>query len=147
MPIYSVFAQDEPLAIGVAETLWQLRTQSNRQASIRELSVSFSGSNATDTPVKCEILRYSSSGTAATFTPRRWDMNDPLATTQAATAFSAEPTAGEILFPFRLTPNNGVLVMQYAQDARFSIPINSWFGFRCTAAAVVNVTTHVAFEE
>lgn len=147
MPLYHVFVQDQGLVAATAQTLWQLRTASSRRVKIREFSVSFAGANATDIPVKCELLRYTNNGTATTFTPLRWNQADPAAITTAATAFTGEPTTSELVMPFRLTPNGGMLVMQYAPDTCPHVPVSSWLGFRCTAAAAVNATAHVIFEE
>jgi len=147
MSLYHVFVQDQALVSATPQTLWQLRTGATRTIRLREFSVSFSGTNATDVPVKCELLRYSSSGTATSFTILRWNPADPAAISTAATAFTAEPTAAEMVFPFRLTPNGGVLLMQYAQDAAPIVPVSSWLGLRCTAAVAETVTSHVVFEE
>lgn len=147
MALYHVYAQDQSLVAATPQTLWQIRTASTRRVKIREFGISLGGTNATDVPVKCELIRYTNNGTGNTFTPLRWNQADPAALSSAATAFSGEPTASELLMPFRLTPNGGVLVMQYAPDTCPHVPVSSWVGFRCTAPAAVQATAYVIFEE
>lgn len=147
MSNYQIFVQDQALSSAAVQTLWQIRTGTTRRVFLREFSISFSGVSATEVPVKCEILRQTSSGTGSSFTPIRWDTSDPAAITTAATSFSGEPSASEILLPFRLTPNAGMLVMQYAPDVRIAVPVSSFLGLRCTAGAAVSVTSYAVFEE
>lgn len=147
MSLYSVSVQDQSLSAAAVQTLWQLRSGATRYARIREWGVSFDGVNATNVPVKCELIRQTNNGTATPYTPIRWSTMDPAALTSAATAFSGEPASGELLTPFRVTPNGGILVMQYAFDSCPVLPISSQLGFRCTAPATVNATAYVVFEE
>lgn len=85
------------LAADTAETVLQLTTAANHRIKIKGFSVTLSGTVAKDLIVR--VLRQSSAGTSGTsVTPTKLD-NAAAETVQtsAATNFSAEPTAGDVL--------------------------------------------------
>lgn len=87
----------QALAADTAETVLQLTTATNHRVKIKGFSITLSGTAAKDLIVR--VLRQSTAGTSGTsVTPFKLD-NAAAETVQtgAATNFSAEPTAGDVL--------------------------------------------------
>lgn len=130
-----------------AETLLQVVAASNKGLSIVRWGISFNGTSASDVPVKVDLVRVTSAGTSSAFTPLKMDPSSDAALATARTSHTAEPTIGDVLERYLVTPYSGLLVMQYAFDERIKVAANGRLGIRCTAGAAVNATAFLVFDE
>lgn len=147
MPIYVVRAMDEALAAATAETLLQVAAPASRKIQVVAWGVSFDGVTASAVPGNVELLRQTTAGTGAAFTPLEWDEGDTASLcTAAAGGFSAEPTAGDILHPIQLTPNGGLYEVDYGDQGPW-VAASGRIGIRATLAAIVNVTAWLRYRE
>jgi len=87
----------QALAADTAETVLQLTTAVNHRIKVKSFSLTLAGTAAKDLIVR--VLRQSSAGTSGTaVTPIKLDSAvSETIQTSAATNFSAEPTAGDVL--------------------------------------------------
>lgn len=92
----------QSLAADTAETVLQLTAVTNHRVKIKGFSITLAGTAARDLIIR--VLRQSTAGTSGTsVTPVKLDTGaDETIQTGAATNFSAEPTAGDVLFYKRL---------------------------------------------
>jgi hypothetical protein len=149
--LFSVSVAGEALAVGTMETVLQIISASGTKARSFEVvrwGVSFNGTSASDAPVQVDLYRPTSDGTSSDYVPRALNpSSDPCGAT-AKTAHTAEPTPGDVLETFYVTPYGGLLVMQYAPDERpIAGPNQIRLGIRCQAAAAVNVRAFMVFAE
>lgn len=114
-----VCAVDEiAVAAATTQTLIQLvAADANTPLRIKRLAVSFKDATSTDTPVKVQLLRQSTAGTASALTPVAWRENDSAAARfSALQTFTAEPTAGNILASLLVLPYGGLVVEHFPLD-------------------------------
>lgn len=141
------------LSAATAKTLVDIISGANDSPLITELSVGFDGVTASAVPVLVE-LGYSTQATAGTPgaspTPTLIRGRGAAGST-AGVDYSAEPTA---LTPFKhwlVTPNGGLLVIQFPLGREpqpdLSGGTNKGIFLRCTAPATVNCRGYMEFEE
>lgn len=141
------------LSSATAKTLVNIISATNDAPLITELGVSFDGVTASATPVLVELC-YSTQGAAGTPgaspTPTLLRGKGAAAST-AGIDYSAEPTT---ITPFKhwlVTPNGGLLVIQFPlgreAQADQSGGTNKAICLRCTAPAAVNARAYIEFEE
>lgn len=147
MAVYSVTRKDEALVAATAETLIQVLAPSSNRLKIREWSVSFDGVTSSAVPVDVDLLRQTTAGTASASTPVKYDPDSPAAAATASVGFTAEPTAGDVLGSWQITPNGGLLVMQYPEGAEPIVEKSGRIAIRALAGAAVNVTAAIAWSE
>lgn len=126
-------------------TLIQLVAATNHAIAITELCVGFAGQNPTHKPILVELLRQTTAGTGSSLTLRKTD--DSIADTFDTTgqhAFSAEPSAGEILRSFRVHPQ---LSLPYPFAEPIIVGAGDRIGLRVTAENDVKAEAHLCFEE
>lgn len=145
--LFSVNVVGEALTANTVETVLQVAASASKAIEVVRWSVSFNGVSASDAPVRVELLRVTSAGTSSAFTPVKLDPATTPALATARTAHTAEPTVGDIIEPYQVTPYGGLLLVQYAPDERPKVEANGRIGIRCLAAAGVNVTAHLVFAE
>lgn len=147
MPLYVVRVMDEALAAATAETLLQVAAPATRKLQVRAWGISCDGVTASAVPGNVELLRQTTAGTGAAFTPLEWDEGDtPSLASAAAGTFSAEPTAGDIIHPIQLTPNGGLFECDYGDEGPW-VAASGRIGIRATFAAIVNVTAWLRYKE
>lgn len=143
-----------------AKTIMYVNAGSANQPSFTEFSVGFDGVTATAVPALVELVygtkaSNSTPGTGSTsFTPlqiRGWPAQ---ASVQgAANNCSSEPTVLTMIKPYLLTPNGGLLVIQYPLGreptgiASGTAASGNQVGVRVTAPAAVNVRGYLEYEE
>ena len=147
MGLYSIRVAGQALALGVAQTLVQVHAPASKRIRVVEWGISFDGVDPAEAPVLLDLMRQASQGTSSTFVPIRWDEAEPAAIGEGRTAFTAEPTTGSVLQSYQVTPNSGLLVMQYMPGREPVVAADGRFGLRALAAAAVNATAYVVFEE
>ena len=145
--LFTVNVVGEALAASTVQTVLQVVASASKSIEVVRWGVSFNGVDAADAPVRVELLRLTGAGTSSAFTPLKLDPASDAALATARTAHTAEPTYGDVLEPFQVTPYGGLLVMQYAGDERPKVTASNRIGIRCLAAAAVNVTAFMVFAE
>jgi len=144
---YVVHSRAQALAAATVETLVQVTAPATRRLELVRWGVSFDGVTASNTPVLVDLLRQTTAGTAAAFTPLKLDEADPASLASAQNAFTVEPTAGDILESYYLTPAGGLFVMQYDPSERPVVAASGRLGIRANATAIVNATVWLVWAE
>lgn len=148
MALYCVTVDAIALTAATAKSVLELATGANDRARIVQWSVEFDGTSATATPVKVEVGRFSAAVTTATsFTPMKLDAAEGAAAITAKHTATAEGAgtfdAGEI---HRVPPTSG-MVLQYPLGREWVVGTSGFWRMRLTAAATVNATVSVTWDE
>lgn len=148
------------LTAATAKTVLYVNAAAANQPSVVEFSVAFDGTTSTNTPALIELVygtkaTNSTPGTGSTtFTPlqvRGWPSQ--VSAQAAANNCSSEPTVLTVIKPWLLTPNGGLLVIQFplgreptaiASGAAVS---GIQVGLRLTAPQAVNARCYFEYEE
>lgn len=136
------------IATGTAlKTLIQIVAPANQRLKIDEISISFKGVVATDSPILVEVLRQTTAGTMTALAPVKNNDGDPetLQVTALHTA-TAEPTAGDVLKRWLVHPQAG-RPWQAPFSRELIVKGGGRLGLRVTAAASVNALVEVGGEE
>jgi hypothetical protein len=148
MALYCLSVDGIALAAATAKTIAELGTAATDRAKIVEWSVTFDGVSSTAVPVKVEIGRFSAGvTTATTLAGFKFDTADgaPAVVSKHSTSTEGAGTATDV-FNFRV-PATGGLVMQYPLGRELILAPSIFARIRCTAAAIVNVSFHIVWEE
>lgn len=149
MALYQFTVDALALAAGVAKTAIELGTAASDRAKVVSVWVEFDGASPTAVPVKVEIGRFSAAVTTATTgTAGKLDPADgtPATVVKHTTTVEGAGTAeagGEI---HRVHPQGGILI-QYPFGRELTLAASTFFRVRLTAAAIVNCTVGVQWEE
>lgn len=147
MGLYSVVSKDVALTAATTKTLLQVVAGSTKRLKLVEFGVSFDGVTASAVPVDVDLLRQTSAGTASAATVVKLDEAEPAAIFTAQATVTAEPTAGDVLASWQVTPNGGVLVVQYAEGREPVVAASGRLAIRALAAAGVNVSVYAIVAE
>lgn len=134
----------QALVANTAETILQLTAAANHRLRIKGFSVTVAGTAAVDLTVR--VIRQSSAGTSGTtVTPVKIE---PAAAetiqTTAATNFSAEPTATDVLQYKRL---QGSYEKIFPLGQELIVAGGGRIAIECTATAIATVAAEFLFEE
>jgi hypothetical protein len=148
MALYSMSVDGIALVAATAKSIAELGFSSTNRGRIVSWSVTFDGVTASAVPVKIEVGRFSAGvTTATTFTV---DKLDPADGTQTVTAKHSTTTEGagtaDDVEIYRVPPTGG-FVMQFPLGREWVMPVSTFWRIRCTAAAGVNATFCVTWEE
>lgn len=151
--IYVVNVDAVALVAATAKTILELQpTATVRGGALIEWWVEFDGVTASAVPVKVELVRASAAATGTTAGVANSSKFTDFASTGIVVAkhtISAEGTATEIVEVHRIPPTSGYS-KQYPLGREPQIPVSGTFPglrLRCTAAAGVNVTAGMVWEE
>lgn len=140
------------LVAATAKTVLAVVAAANAPVRMVEASVSFDGVDATKVPVLVEFVQITmaTAGTSSAATVKQ--IRGATRTTQAtgARAFTAEPTVVTALKPRLLTPNGGLIIVQFPLGREPESVISASteaIGLRLTAPFAVNVRADIEFEE
>jgi len=151
MSLYLAHLRQQALTAATAKTLIQLVTPATCRARVVEVGVSFRGVTATDPPVTIDLLRQTTAGTMTAFTPVLWDPAATAADCTAQNNATVEPTAGDILSSWEVTPVGGLFVVQYPLDDEPVVGASGRVGLRATPgsaiAADATVSAYVRWRE
>lgn len=150
MAQYSINVTGEAVAAATVETLIQVEAGTAKPVRIQRWGVSFNGVTVTDQPVRVELIRLTSAGTSSAFVPKKMDPNSEASVAQGRTSHTAEPTTGDVLEVFYVSPAGGVLVEAYSAgypDERPIVAPSGRIGIRILAVAAVNVSAFLIFDE
>jgi len=141
--------QAEAVATAATETLIQVVTGATRKAKIKEWSVSFDGIDATKTPIRVDLLRQTTAGTASALTLVKNDPDDPAVIATAQKTFTVEPTAGDILWSSYISPAGGFDRVQLPLGEEIVVDVSERIGLRVVvpSGSNCNATAYIRFEE
>lgn len=139
---------EEALGAATAETVLQLVAAANHRAKVTELSVTFKGVLATDTPVNVKVLRQTGAGTSSANTPvKDDDSDDETLQTTARDSFTAEPATDDaVLDEFLVHPQTGIKIF-YPLGQELIIKGGNRVGVKCNAPQAQTVVVAMAGEE
>lgn len=120
MSVYTTEISDVALVAATEQTILQIRAVT-RSALITEWSVSFDGVTLGDTPCLVRLARSTTAATGTTGAANKRVSHAAAATTTVKHTVTVEPTLGDVLETFYVTPNGGLLVMQYPQDGQILV--------------------------
>jgi hypothetical protein len=109
--------------------------------------VDFDGGSSSAVPVKVEVGRFSAAVTTATSASEKFDLADgtPATTAKHSTSTEGAGTADDIIF-HRISPTSGYhYIAPLGQE--MVVAVSSFWRMRLTAAATVNATVGVVWEE
>lgn len=147
MSVFTVTVTEEAVAPAAVETIIQAVAGAARGLDLIRWSLSLNGVTPTDAPARVQLCRMMSAGTSTLVTPVKMDAAADAVAATARTAFTAEPTLGDVLETYALTPYGGLIVMDYAPDSRIRVAANNRLGLRVLASAAVNVSAYMVFAE
>ena len=132
------------LAATTAETILQLTAATNHRIRIKAFSVTLAGTGAQDLTIR--VLRQTSAGTSGTtVTPVKIDPSaSETIQTSAATNFSVEPTAGDVIQYKRL---QGGYEKIFPLGQEIIVPGGGRIGIEVTSGAIATVAAEFWFEE
>jgi len=149
MALYTFSIDGLALVAATAKSVLELGTSSTDRAKIVSWWVEFDGATATAVPVKIEVGRFSAAVTTATTgTASKGDPADGANATvvKHSTTTEGAGTAEAGLEIHRIHPQSGIII-QYPLGRETVLAVSTFWRVRCTAAAGVNVTGGVIWEE
>jgi hypothetical protein len=136
------------LVAGTTKTIVQVVPGTNTPVRVVEIGVSFNGVTTTDVPVLVQLLRQTTAGTSSSLTL----IADQESSSKSVVAtglktFTAEPTTGNILRDWYITPIAGLFVLQFPLGREVDA-LTSRIALRCNApTSAVSVNAYISFEE
>lgn len=148
MSVYSVTTTADVATGTAAKTIIQIKAGSTKRCKLVEWGISFEGTTSTDPPVDVRLLRQTTDGTAGSaLTPVEWDEGGEAALFTSGMNFSAEPAAGDVLAVYQVTPNGGLLVIQYPFGREITLATSGRVGIECTTGVTVDARAYMVVEE
>lgn len=148
MHIYTTTWTNRALTAATKQTLVQLVTGATRKMKILEWGISFDGTSATAEPVDVFVCRQTGAGTASAGTISPLDPSLPAGISTSQITFTVEPASDDIfLARYAVHPQGGLFVVQYPLAREPQLAISTRCGITATAAAGVNCSGYVIFEE
>lgn len=146
------------LSAATAKTVLGVAAGSANQPSFTQVSISFDGISASGVPVLCEMVSGTNAtnppGTASTSVTPKQHRGWPAQSSQATAAYNwtSEPTVLEVYDKMLLTPNGGLIVIQFPMGREPTGIITAatqfkFHGIRLTAPAAVNCHCVLEHEE
>jgi hypothetical protein len=142
------------LTAATAKTLVNIIAGANRQAILVEISNSFDGVTASAVPVLVELVgsTQATAGTPGTSPTPTLIRGLGAALSTAAESYSAEPTVLTQLKQWLVTPNGGLVVVQFplGREPQTNLSGSATLlamGLRDNAPAAVNARAYIEFEE
>lgn len=147
MSTISAVASNIACVAATSKTVIELNTPSGVEATITGIEVSFDGVTSGAVPVLVELIFAATAGTGSAVTLVK--LNRTSGQTLQTTAKSndtIEPGTVTVAKPWRIHPQSGMLI-QYPLGREPRMKQSDVLGIRITAAANVNATTSIEFEE
>ena len=94
-----------------------------------------------------DLLLQTTAGTASAGTNVPLNAASPTAIGTTQISFTAEPTAGGVMESLMVHPQGGLYVCQYPEGREPTMAVSTRLGIRATAAAGVNCSGWVEWEE
>jgi hypothetical protein len=138
---------DVALSAGVAKTVLQIAAPATRRGKVKEVGISFDGTNSAADPVEVVLMRQSTAGTMTSQTPTPRQDGDPAALFSGSRNASAEPTPGNVIGRWLVSPAGGLFVIQYPQGDEPEIAASGRVGLVCNSPAAVNCQAYIVHQE
>lgn len=135
------------------KTMCQIATPSTTRAEIIEWSLSFNGTSASAVPATVQVNRQTTAGTGGvTGTAFPQDLADPTAlvtvlTGPLAAVWTAEPTAGNLVYQDYYTPVGLGPFLQYPLGRGIVLPVSARIAIVVTTAVAVSAAGHIVWNE
>lgn len=139
------------------KTLMQLSPPATEDLRIVEWGISFDGTNASSTPILCELIQTDVAATVTAYASgdiTLWNQpNDPgsLVTLGTANSGYTASTEGTItatrLLDVQQVPPTGYYLKQFPLGREPVVPISKFLRVRVTAGTAVNALCYVIWEE
>jgi hypothetical protein len=140
-------ATKDGIATGTSlKTLLEINTSSAVRATILSWWVEFSGTSGTASPILVQVARATGGITGTSLTPTKYTDKYDAAATGAKHTATVEGTVGDILESHYVHPQSGILV-QYPMDREILVPVSGFLRVQVTAAASVNATVGIVWQE
>lgn len=134
----------EALGAATAETLLQVRGTTTGKISIVGYGLSFDGTSAVAVPGTIRVLRQTTDGTATGAAEVQKDPDASAASFTGFHSFTAEPTAGSVLYTHMIHPQTGLeipnawappdgIIVDDATSSRVGIEATFAAGVNCVA--------------
>lgn len=149
MTLYVMSVDAIALSAATAKSVLELGAASTDRLRIVEWWVDFDGVTASAVPVKVEAGRFSAGvTTATTFTSGEWETTDgsPSATAKHTTTTEGAGTIDAAAVIKRIPPTSGFHYVAPLGRELF-VPASGFWRLRLTAAAAVNATVGVIWDE
>jgi hypothetical protein len=150
LTIFTARIAETALSASTTRTLIQVIPASDRPVKLLELGCSFDGVDGTKEPVLVELVRESTGGTASALTlVKDQEQSSQAIVATARSGFSStEPTTGDVLRSWEVTPAGGLLVVQWPLD-REPMALSNRLAVRVTTGSGVtnNVVAYMTCEE
>lgn len=149
MALYTFTVDGVALVAATAKSVLELGTAATDRATIVSWWAEFDGATATAVPVKIEVGRFSAAvttattGTVAKYSTAEGASATVLKHTTTVEGAGTIEAGAEI---HRVHPQGGI-VIQYPLGRELIVALSTFWRIRLTAAAAVNVTVGVVFEE
>lgn len=147
--IYGVTTETEEALTTSVETVLQLRGTTATKTELCAWGIGFDGVTAAAEPVRVRLLRQTTDGTGSAASEVKRDEDDPTAGVTAFHSFSAEPTAGDVLWEGHIHPQGGRVDFEYATGRGWVLQdaATSRIGIDVLAPAAVNTTAYMKWIE
>lgn len=119
---------------------------------VKELGVSFDGTDASLTPIQVDLVRQTSGGTASATSQvplEQQEIGPTSLTTYRAGFSSTEPTTTDVIRSWYVTPAGGLLVMQFPLGDEPVVGSAGRLAIRCITGSgtTPNVAAYIVFDE
>lgn len=138
---------DVALSAATAKTVLQIAAPATRRGKVKEIGISFDGTNSAAEPVEVVLMRQTSAGTMTAQTPTPRQEGDPAALFSGSRNASAEPTSSNVIGRWLVSPAGGLFVIQYPQGDEPEISASARVGLVCNAPAAVNCQAYLVHQE
>jgi hypothetical protein len=130
-----------------AKTLLQVVAAANHRVLIKEISVSFKGTNNAHAPIKVDVMRQTDAGTMSALTPVKSDdsADETLQVTAQHTS-TGEPSSGDVLMTEEVHPQTG-FVWQAPFGGEIPVGGGDRIAVRVTAGNDVSSISRMVGEE
>jgi hypothetical protein len=146
MSLYAAQVTGEALAAAAVETVLALAAGTTKRLKIRRWGVSFNGTNVANTPVQVQLIRITSAGSSTSGTPKKLDEADVAPLAAFLSAFTAEPSTGDVLEAHYVSPAGGQIIETYFDDAPI-VGVSGRLAIRILGNDAVNASAFIHFEE
>lgn len=138
------------LVASTTRTLVQVVAGASKPLRIKEVGISFNGTDASLTPIQVDLCRQSTAGTSSALTLLEQEeaREAPMAT--ARNGFSStEPTTGDIIRTWQVTPAGGLLVVQFPLGDEPIVAASGRLALRAItgAATTPSAASYIVFDE
>lgn len=150
MTMYVVNTVSTTLVASTTRTVMQLLA-GTQPLRIKEIGASFNGTDASLAPIKVDLIRQTDAGTSSNsgLTPFEQTEIGPTSLTTYKYNYSSEPSSGDIIRSWYVTPAGGLFVMQFPLGDEPVVGPAGRIAIRCITGSgtTPNVSAYIVFDE